>query len=90
MKKTLAKVLSLVLALCLLCGSALAANDQRPVDVENFYAESEEIYMNVLGEFYTEYLKALENPDASEKLAMMALAEAKMLESGVFSRISAV
>ena len=76
--------LALVLALCLLCGSALAANDQRPVDVENFYAESEEIYMNVLGEFYTEYMKALENPDASEKLAMMALAEAKMLESGVF------
>ena len=84
MKKTLAKVLSLVLALCLLCGSALAANDQRPVDVENFYAESEKIYMNVLGEFYTEYMKALENPDASEKLAMMALAEAKMLESGIF------
>lgn len=83
------KILALVLAAMMLLGCSAVAEDAgavspRPVDVDNYATESEEIYMNILGDFYAEYQKALEATNVSERYALMAVAEAKMLESGIF------
>ncbi len=43
----------------------------------------QEIYDLVLGDFYTTYQAALAAKDVSEKFALQAIAEAKLLESGV-------
>ncbi len=45
--------------------------------------DDEAIYMSVLGDFYDMYAQALEAETLSERHALMALAEAKFLESGV-------
>lgn len=45
--------------------------------------DDESIYMDALGEFYDAYLRAFEAETLSERQALMALAEAKFLESGV-------
>lgn len=46
--------------------------------------DNDEIAEMVLGEFTEYYTKALETDDVAERYALMAIAEAKMLESGVF------
>ncbi len=87
--KHFAKILSLVLALSMLCsvalgeGAQLAAEAQTEVDMEAYEAASTEIYDAVLGEFYQEYLASKEAEDVSERYALMAIAEAKLLGSGV-------
>ena len=53
-------------------------------DAEKYQAESSELYNKILGDFYSAYQKALEAENVSERYALMAVAEAKMLESGVF------
>ncbi len=45
--------------------------------------KSEELYAKVLGEFDTYYKAAKEADDVSERFALMAIAEAKLLASGV-------
>lgn len=45
--------------------------------------DDEAIYMDVLGDFYEIYQQALEAETLSERHALMAIAEAKFLESGV-------
>ena len=87
--KTLAKILSLALALTMLCGVALgegaqlAAEAQTEVDMEAYEAASTEIYDAILGDFTTYYTEAKEAEDLSERFALMAIAEAKIMESGV-------
>ena len=87
--KKLAKILSLVLALSMLCSAALgegvqlAADAQTEVDMEAYEATSTEVYDAVLGGFYEEYLAAKEAEDVSERYALMAIAEAKLLGSAV-------
>ena len=51
---------------------------------EDYDEVSAEIYENVLGEFYQYYQAATEASTVSERYALMAIAEAKLLESGVF------
>lgn len=46
-------------------------------------AECEEIYDQVLGEFYDAYQVALAEVDASTRMGLMAVSEAKLLEAGV-------
>lgn len=47
--------------------------------------ETDEDYYNaVLGGYYEAYQKALESQDVSERFALEAIAEAKLLESGIF------
>ncbi len=53
-------------------------------DVEAYTEKSGEIYNNVLGEFNEYYQKAESAASVSERFANMAIAEAKLLESGVF------
>ena len=50
---------------------------------EDYDALSEAIYMDVLGEFLAAYEAAKATSNVSERYALMAIAEAKLLESGV-------
>ena len=61
------------------------AGDNTPddvVDIRNLKTD-EEMYDYVLGEFYEYYAASKEATSMSERFALMAIAEAKMLESGV-------
>ena len=53
-------------------------------DVDSYQTESSEIYERILGQYNEYYQKALATDNISERYALMAVAEAKMLESGVF------
>lgn len=54
------------------------------IDMDQYMADSSRIYEAALGEFYSTYQKANDASSISEKFALMAIAEAKLLESGVF------
>lgn len=58
--------------------------DDTPVSYTDATHDNDEIADMVLGEFTEAYTKALEAESVSERYALMAIAEAKMLESGVF------
>ena len=61
--------------------AALAAD---PEDDEAYDALSEALYNDILGEFYAQYQLALnEKEDLDLRYALMAIAEAKLLETGV-------
>ena len=52
--------------------------------LEDYDAKSEKLYNHNLGEFYDAYMTAKEEvTDVSKRYALMAIAEAKLLESGV-------
>ena len=55
---------------------------------EDYDALSEAIYMDVLGEFLENFEAAQEAESVSERFALMAVAEAKLLESGVLLPLS--
>lgn len=54
------------------------------IDIEAYTEKSAEVYDLVLGEFYAAYLESLSAETISERYALMAVAEAKMLEAGIF------
>ena len=74
--------------------AAPAATEAAPVigeyvdpyaDVRDDYdALSEAIYLDCLGEFYEALETAKASPDTDERYALMAVAEAKLMESGVY------
>ncbi len=89
-KKLLSLLLILVMVVSVLasCGGNKTPNneDNPPVDpyAGKDHAEiSEDLYAKVLGEFDTYYKAAKAATNVSEKFALMAIAEAKLLESGV-------
>ncbi|MCD7862899.1 MAG: ABC transporter substrate-binding protein [Lachnospiraceae bacterium] len=49
----------------------------------DYYGASEYIYDYVLGDFYDTYMTAFDAETTSERYVLMAIAEAKLLESGV-------
>lgn len=51
---------------------------------EDYDALSEAIYMDVLGEFYEAMETAKATPNVSERYALMAVAEAKLMEAAVY------
>ena len=51
--------------------------------IEDYDELSEAIYMDVLGEFYEAYMKVAEAETLSERYALQALAEAKLMEAAV-------
>ena len=62
------------------------AGTDTPAEEEKTFAvydNDEDIYMANLGEFYADYQKATEASSVSERYALLAVAEAKVLESGV-------
>lgn len=85
-------ILAMVLVLVLSVAVFAACNPDSPempvrhpeIDQETYLTKSQEIYDAQLGEFKTAYAKALAAENVSERFALMAIAEAKLLESGVF------
>lgn len=53
-------------------------------DPAGWYDESEALYNEVLGEYYKYYQEALQAKDLSQRYALFALAEGKLLTSGMF------
>lgn len=97
------KILALLLALCLTASIFVACDGNEPttdtqggkVTATDPYAGkthqevSEAIYNEVLGSFYEYYAKATAAETVSERFALMAIAEAKLLESGILLPSSA-
>ena len=94
--KIMSLVLALVMMLSLAaCGGETGNDATEPSNeaveyvypyadlLENYDELSSAIYADVLGEFQSTYEKAYEAETVSERYALMALAEAKLLESGV-------
>lgn len=54
------------------------------VAIEDHYERSSAVYDVVLGDFLTAYEAAKEAKNVSERYALMAIAEAKMLSAGIF------
>ena len=52
-------------------------------DIEDYDEKSAAIYDDILGDFYDAYMVAKAETNVSKKFALMAIAEAKLLESGV-------
>ena len=80
------KLLSILLALAMVFSLAGCNNNGGGSDepVEKSYAEiSYDVYMANLGEFYEAYMNAKEAATVSEKYALMAQSEAKLMESAV-------
>ena len=64
--------------------------DEEEFDEEEYDKISDEVYEKVLGEFYATYQNAMDPElSASESWVYQAIAEAKLLESGVFIPLSA-
>ncbi len=96
------KIIALVLALVMVAAVLVSCADPKdpgnddpaatPVDPyagKDHGEISEDLYNKVLGEFDEYYKKAKEAKTVSERFALMAIAEAKMLESGVMLPSSA-
>ena len=97
MKKLLALLLAvcMIAAMAVGCGEKTPdATDPAPTDpavytdpyagIEDHYERSQKIYAAVLGEFNAAYEKAKAADNVSERYALMAVAEAKMLSAGIF------
>lgn len=52
-------------------------------DIAGYEAQSDEVYDQVLGEFYDAYQLALDEVDASTRMGLMAVAESKFLEAAM-------
>ncbi len=100
MKKFLSLVLALAMVFSLAaCGGSPAANSNPPADNSSAPSEDvgepaaftpvtydyETLYNETLGEFYDLYMKAKEAGNVSERWAMMAVAEAKLMSTGAVS-----
>ena len=98
MKKFVSFALALAMVLSLAaCGQPAANNSGAPVssgdpaasqgvtlgEFQPMTYEEQVVYDTALGEFYNAFMKAKTAVTSSERYALMAVAEAKMLESGV-------
>ncbi|MCR5664584.1 MAG: peptide ABC transporter substrate-binding protein [Oscillospiraceae bacterium] len=63
-------------------GPAMAAETWE-YDPANYYDDSEVVYNGILGEYYEYYEKALAANDVSERYALEAIAEAKLLNAAI-------
>ena len=87
-KNLLALVLALVMCLALAVPAFADGPDWEAIDAMEYDDASDAIYDYNLGEFYAAYETAkAEVTDLNLRYALMAVAEAKMLESGVFMPI---
>ena len=100
MSNTMKRVFSLVLAVAMIASMALVLGSckpeepQKPVyadkyaDYTDYDERSQKIYEDVLGEFLAVYTEAKAEQNISKRFALMAIAEAKLLESGVMLPLS--
>ena len=94
MKHVTRRMLALAMAAAMAASAPVQAAEADPDMLaadwfaENFTAEtwdeeSEALYDATLGEFYAKYQEALEAETLAERFALMAVAEAKLLDSAV-------
>lgn len=94
--KKFVRIIALLLAVMMVSVSLIACGDDnnettttsttgvdKPVIYDPSTLTDEQIYDAVLGEYYDAYAQAKEAKTVSERFALMAIAEAKMLEAGV-------
>jgi len=74
------KLLAIVLALAMVLPMVVGAYADVPALEEK---DDQELYDEILGEFYDQYMEALDCMDVDQRYAMEAIAEAKLLEAGV-------
>ena len=96
--KTLTKLLSLVLLGVMVFGFASCGDSEKPLNYDDPYADfieqaiydamSSKLYEDNLGEFYTAYMAAKAATNVSERYALMAVAEAKLMESALMLPLS--
>ncbi len=90
MKKFLAILLAALMVFGVVaCGSKKTNNEKATYEdpyagITNYDEKSQKIYDDILGEFYAAYEAAKKATNISERYALMAIAEAKLMESGVF------
>ena len=94
MKKLLALLLVAALALTVVACAPAATNTPTDApaveyvdpykDITNYDELSAAVYEDVLGEFYTAYEAATAEKNPSKRYALMGIAEAKLLGSGIF------
>lgn len=58
-------------------------NEEVPTELVTLTTDDQELYDANFGEFYDYYMQAMDAETVSERYALMAIAEAKLLESGV-------
>ena len=94
MKKFLMIVLAALMVVSLVaCKPKTPANesttyDDHYKDITDYDAKSEAIYNDILGEFNKAYEAAKAATTISERFALMAIAEAKLMEAAVFLPLS--
>ncbi len=96
MKKTLVLVLAALMVFSLVaCKPPVEDPGKTPVtyvdpykDITDYDEKSLAIYNDILGEFNEAYAKAKEAETLSERWALMAIAEAKLMEAAVFLPLS--
>lgn len=96
-KKWLCMTVALIMLLLPGCGTQSNETTAPHIGYEDPYAAfrgdhdglSEAIYGNVLGEFYSQYEQALAEEQESRRYAMMAIAEAKLLQASVMLPLGA-
>ena len=97
MKKILALLLAMIMVLSMAaCGGEETPATEPTVDsfkdpyagIEDYDELSQKIYDDVMGEFYTAYEAAKAADTLSERHALMAVAEAKLLASGIMLPLS--
>ena len=93
--KTLTKILSLVLLGAMVFGFASCTKPEPPINYDDPYAEYTEyddlstaLYNDILGDFYAAYSAAKAETNVSKRHALMAIAEAKLMESAVMLPLS--
>ena len=74
------KLLAIVLALAMVLPMVVGAYADVPALEEK---DDQELYDEILGEFYDLYMDALDCMDVDQRYALEAIAEAKMLQAGV-------
>ncbi len=92
MKKLFALLLAVIMVFSLVACNGLGAGSKVKYPYANVADDydklSQAIYDDVLGEFYTIYEDAKKATNVSERQALMAVAEAKLLASGVMLPLS--
>ncbi len=101
MKTSIKRLVTIVLALVMVLslaacgngkggsggGSDLAAENWS-YDTANYYSDSEKVYNDILGGYNEYYQKALQSDNVSERYALEAIAEAKLLDSAIMLPLS--
>ena len=94
MKKISKRLLALLLAMIMVlsmaaCGGKEGKEEDKEAEELTYEEKSAVVYDNALGEFSEYYTKAKEATNVAERFALMAIAEAKLLETNVMVPIYA-